>query len=425
MNLLLLTYYWPPCGGAAVQRWLRLSAEIVARGHKITVITTRRGDYPFIDPELMNEVASGVRVLRTYTPVFGNMFRRVAGKQQEIPYGSFRSRPGDSPLKRLLLWVRRNLVIPDARAVWNPFLYRAALAELRKGKHDVLITTGPPHSTHLVGHRLSKERGVPWIADFRDPWSKIVYLVESPPWKPMQRILGNMERRVCADAAAVLAVSEAIARELPEGNKHVVRNGFREREFVGFEHRPSSYFRIKYIGSLTEGRDLTPLLAAVEQLSAQGEPIRLSFIGSFRELPADWTRLYPHVDFENQPFLPHAQALSEAVSAEALVLWINRYAGSEGYLTMKLFEYVGSRTFVLGVGPTDCEAAKLLREYGAGEMVDYGDGVGIREVLGKRIREWKSGELVRNTADLSGLTAGGLAGQLLEIVESAQKKRRR
>jgi hypothetical protein len=393
-----------------------MGAELVAAGHELTVITTRKGDYPFIDPQLIREVAPKIRVIRTRTPSFGHGIKLLSGKGGDIPYGSFKAEEGASLTKRLMLWVRRNLVFPDARVVWNPFLYRAALSELRKGKYDALITSGPPQSTHLVGYRLQRERHIPWMADFRDPWTQVVYLVETPPWAPVFAQLRRLERRIVADADAVLTVSQAIADELPPGKKHVIRNGFRANEFAGMEYRPGNRFRIKYIGTLTAGRELGPILLAVNTVSRE-YPVTMSFIGAMPGIPSEWHTTYPHIAFENQSFMPHREALAEAVDAEALLLVINRYSGSKGYLTMKLFEYAGSRTPVLGVGPTDCEAAQVLAQFNAGTMVDYVDTAGMETFLRGLAGQWKSGSSRRNERDLSALTASGLAAELVRIAQ--------
>lgn len=418
MKLLLLTYYWPPAGGAGVQRWLRMSRELTHRGHELTVITTNHGDYPQMDPELLRDVPAAVRVLRTHTPTFGGIFRRFAGKKQTIPFGSMRSQTGDSLAKKALLWIRRNLVVPDARVIWNPSAYRATLKELRRGGYDVLITTGPPQSTHLVGHRLHKERRIPWIADFRDPWSAVVYILDTSPWKPVLALQQGLERGVCRDADIVMTVSQAIADELPAGNKLVLHNGFLGEEFTGLQYTRTGRFRMKYIGTLTEGRDVTPLLNAAETVAATGAPITFQLVGTLPELPADWSSRYPHVEFVVKPFVAHREALQEMVDAEALLLVVNRYAGSRGFLTMKLFEYMGSRTQVLGLGPLDSEAAELLREYSAGTLVDYADEAGLITALQTMVNAWREGIALRTTGELSTLTVECLAGQFIDTVTS-------
>ena len=177
MKVLIITYYWPPCGGVGVQRWLRFVRYLPDFGYTPTIITTLNGDYPVKDSSLELEVSQNAKVLRTKTPTFNNLYKFFSkSKNDKIPYGSLQTNSSDSLFKKASIWVRLNLVIPDARIIWNASAYRAAKKELRNGKYDAVITTGPPHSTHLIGLKLHKEFNLKWIADFRDPWTEMGYL---------------------------------------------------------------------------------------------------------------------------------------------------------------------------------------------------------------------------------------------------------
>ncbi len=144
-KLLLITYYFPPAGGPAVQRWLRFLKYLPELGWDIHVITTDNGDYPFIDESLLAEVPMNIKVIRTKTPTFGNIFHLFTGnKENNIPYGSLNSTHNDLFSKKLMYWMRLNLVAPDARMIWNKFAYRAAEAEIKNGDFNAVITTGPP-----------------------------------------------------------------------------------------------------------------------------------------------------------------------------------------------------------------------------------------------------------------------------------------
>ncbi|MGC9362669.1 MAG: glycosyl transferase, partial [Candidatus Syntrophosphaera sp.] len=151
MRLLLITYYFPPCGGASVQRWLKWLPDLVEKGFDVTVLTTLDGDYPARDESLLREIPPEVEVLRISTPKFSKFWKIMFGSDKTIPYGDLSPDSKDGFLRRVLIWTRLNLIIPDMRRIWNPRAYKAALAHLREKPADVLITTGPPHSTHLIG----------------------------------------------------------------------------------------------------------------------------------------------------------------------------------------------------------------------------------------------------------------------------------
>ena len=175
-KVLVIVYYWPPSGGAGVQRWLKFVKYLPESGWQPTVITTTKGDYPAIDESLCKEVPNGIKVIQTQTPTFGKLFKKINGKISDVPYGSLEKGSNDSAMKKFFIWFRLNLVIPDARTLWNKYAYKTASKELLTNKYDAVITSGPPHSTHLVGLKLKKKYNIKWTADFRDPWTKIDYL---------------------------------------------------------------------------------------------------------------------------------------------------------------------------------------------------------------------------------------------------------
>lgn len=356
-NLLIITYYFPPCGGAAVQRWLRLIPELSKLGYKITVLTTRNGDYPVLDTTLLERIPKEVEVVRSYTPVFGSVWRSVFGKHEPIPYGSLDNKRQSSLLAKIMCWVRLNLIIPDARVIWNPFALKAARHLCLTRKIDWMITTGPPHSTHLIGLKLRSRYKIKWMADFRDPWSKIFYLTLEKQNQLIKYINYRLEKKVVQLADMNLVVSRYIAESLPEGNKRVLYNGYDETLFNSLSFEISSKFRIKYIGSLTAGQDIVQVLEYLERFvtNYQIHDLELHFIGT---KPFEIKEYHYPVKFTN--FLTHAAAIVEMVNSELLVLLINKYAGNQGMLTTKLFEYIASKTPILCLGPETGEAAQIL-----------------------------------------------------------------
>ncbi|MEN6445336.1 MAG: glycosyl transferase, partial [Candidatus Cloacimonas sp.] len=332
MNILLLTYYFPPCGGAAVQRWIRLIKALDKQGVKIYVVTTLAGDYPYLDESLLSQIPASVKVYRSKPIRFGK-FWRILG-QKELPYGSLQNKKNDKPLKKLLYWLRLNLIVPDLRIGWNPSAYKTALNVLQQNKIDFVITTGPPHSTHLVGLRLKKRYGIQWRTDFRDPMSEIYYLKLNPPSRLTMALHKYLEKKIIQTADCNYIISKGIAESLPEGKKVILYNGFDPEDFKDLHYARTDKFRIKYVGQITAGQDATPLLNALSNLNLP--KIEFSLIGT-RDFPKT------NIPIVKIPFLPHRQALQELVNAELLVLLINAYEGKEGMLTTKLFEYIASR----------------------------------------------------------------------------------
>jgi hypothetical protein len=168
-KVLVITYYWPPCGGVAVQRWLKVCKYLSLFEWLPTVITTENGDYPFIDESLLDEIPADLKLIRTKTPSFKNAFRMLTGKNEPLPYGSLQAGKNDSFLKRLMLLIRSQFIIPDARVIWNKYAFQAAEKAIFSGIYEAVITSGPPHSTHLIGYKLKKKYNLTWIADLGIP----------------------------------------------------------------------------------------------------------------------------------------------------------------------------------------------------------------------------------------------------------------
>ncbi len=416
-KFILLSYYFPPCGGAGVQRWLRLLKYLPEYGWQPTVITTDDGDYPVRDESLLDHVPKRVKVIHTKTLSFGHMFRSMSGDQAGLPYGSLQTDKNDGIWKKSLFWIRLNLIFPDARVIWNHSCLKAALKELLTDKYSCVITTGPPQSTHLVGMKLKKAYHVKWIADFRDPWTKIIYLKFVSQNRLIKRLNLRAERKAVARADLNLVISQYISDSLSHGNKQVFWNGFDPSDFLDMKYERSLVFRIKYMGNLTDGQDIHQILKILLKWLVNNPKIHIefSFLGTFQEIPKD-IQAYG-INIRNMAFMPHQEALKETVDAELLLLIINEYEGNEGMLTNKLFEYIGSRTPILCLGPLHGEAASIITKFKAGTVYDYTDENGVLNTLDSQYNKWNTGEDLRNTEDISELSAPVQAKKLSEILD--------
>lgn len=422
MRILLISYYFPPCGGAPVQRWLKWLPELVKAGFDVTVLTTQGGDYPIQDPSLLKEIPPQVKVLRSKAPQLSKFWKLLFGKKSEMPHGSLDLDKKESPLKKALLWTRLNLIIPDARKFWNPSALRSATSFLRENPIDLIITTGPPHSTHLIGLKLKEKYRLKWLADWRDPWSSIYYLQLNPPSKFSLNLQRGLERKVAQNADLNLVVSKHLASQLPSDNTAVLYSGFRPHENLAPGSKTkSSKFRIKYVGNLTEGQKFEEAVNLIRDSLADRD-FELSFIGT-----ALSQKQLQFLD-ENLPgrhsvseFLPHREALSEMADSELLLLLINYYLGFQGMLTSKLFEYIGSGKRIFCLGPRGGEAEKLIDEYGLGACFDLDEKAQAAKELQSLYDAWKSGENLKKTSDRHELSSEYQAAKLIHLLKGLKK----
>lgn len=420
MRILLISYYFPPCGGAAVQRWLKWLPELVENGFDVTVLTTRDGDYPVVDISLLQDIPSQVKVIRCGAPSVAKLWKLLFGKQSSVPYGDLSTGKDTAWMKKILIWARLNLIIPDARKFWNPSALKAATAFLKRNPIDLVITTGPPHSTHLIGLALKERHRVKWIADWRDPWSSVYYLQLNPPGSLALGRHRRLERKVAETADLNIAVSRHLASQLPASNTEVVYNGYnagKTKSHIRKEERGAETFRIKYVGNLTEGQKLAEAVQIIRDAFPDGV-FELSFVGTriSQEQLQLLEKLIPG-KYVCKGFAAYQEALDEMVDCEVLLLLINFYAGFEGMLTTKLFEYMASGSRIFCVGPHGGEAEELILAYEAGGCFDTSEREAAAQYLRSLSSNWRAGGNIKNTRDISELSAQNQAKKLMGLLK--------
>jgi glycosyltransferase involved in cell wall biosynthesis len=419
-KLLLLTYYWPPSGGPGVQRWLKFVKFLPEFGWQPTVITTRDGDYPALDTSLLKEVPDTVEVIRTYTPNIGRIFKKVSGNAA-LPYGSLQTDRKSSIRKKILFFLRLNFVIPDLRKLWNRYAYKAAKAELQKENYDLLVSTGPPHSTHLIAAKLTKKFSIKWLADFRDPWSEMSYLKTAGRLPITEFFDKKLEAKVLRQSDIITVVSQKIKADFNNLEKiKVLHNGFDEDDFTDIYYEKSEKFQINYFGSLTNETNPLIVLTTVNELIESGKnKFEMNFWGNY--LPEMQAKIQAKDKFKIVNFhgyLPHSQILVKMVNSQLLLLIINKLKNNKGILTGKIFEYLGSRIPILGLGPTDGEAASILQETGSGKMFPYDDKKNIYQYIRTLYENWQNNRVWQSaSASYLKYSRRNLTKQLIDIIE--------
>ena len=396
-RVLIIAYYVPPAGGPAVQRVLQFVEYLQADGWTPEVLTVREGAYPNRDPDLLERIPSSVPVHRTRALDPYAIYQALTGKEEaDLPTGSMDDT--GSWVERFSQWVRANVFLPDARVGWWPFAVVRGLRLLRSGRFDAVLSTGAPHSVHLIGSALHHGSGTPWVADLHDPWTDISYYDELPHTLWARRVDEALERHVLSGASAVTTVSPSWAELFAtkaENEYRVVENGFSRQEFDAIDETPpDDQFVLAHVGKLYASRSPTAVWAALGRLHEEGTipDLRLRLIGSVD--PAVEQALAEHglaPLVERTPFLPHAEAIREMARSTLLLLVIEQFAAAEGMITSKLYEYLASERPVLGVGPPDGDAHALLRRHDAGTVVDWTDVDWAAEVLRAHYDAWAEG----------------------------------
>jgi glycosyltransferase involved in cell wall biosynthesis len=387
-KLLYIAYYFPPAGGPGVQRSLKFARYLPDHGWSPTVVTVdpAHAAWPALDESMLQEVPSAVRVVRTRSRDPYAAYARLRGQKKSESVGvGFADDATPGAFEKLARFVRANLFLPDARVGWVRFAKRAVKRLLEEESFDAILTSGPPHSSHLVGRWASKQFGLPWLADFRDPWTEVSYYDQLPflPWS--RAIDRHYEGRVLRDADSVITVSRAVAELLRAKSQRdvaVIPNGFDPSDLQGIEPLRGEGFRLVHTGTITESQNPTGVWKAVRAMRDTGADIRVHLVGrvdaSVRQ-SLESAGLGDALDLT--PYVPHREALGYMAGADCLLMSVPRTREAAGILTGKVFEYLASGPAILATGPVESDPARLIREGDAGEMFDYDDVAGIAQFL--------------------------------------------
>jgi glycosyltransferase involved in cell wall biosynthesis len=401
-KVLIISYYFPPSGGAGVQRVLKLVKYLPEFGWQPVVLTVREdADFPARDPSLLDEIPAATPVHRTRIFEPYGLYRKWTGRKKSdaIDIVTNAAAAGGSPAEKISRWVRATFFIPDARRFWK----RPALAEaekiIRSGPVDLILSSAPPYTCHLIGMALRERHRIPWIADFRDSW--VGWLSAPTRWSLPDGIDRRMERRVLTAADGLVCVSNGVRNDLMSRNPEIsgdkwrlIPNGFDAADFEGMKTGPAEgRFVLTYAGSLYGKRNPAAFIEALESLFSErpeyGQKILFRFVGRLDPRYLDAFRRLGDA-FEHIPYVPHRASLEYLLSSSALLLIIDEAAAAASIVTGKIYEYLAARKPVLALAP-DGDAADLIRKLNAGKVVSPGDAEGVKTVMKEWVELWLAG----------------------------------
>ena len=352
IDILLITYYWPPAGGGGVQRWLKMSKYLVDFPCNIIIYTPENPEYPVIDQGGLEDVDQRIKILKHPISEPYALYKKLTGKQKEEKIYSGFINDKTSILQKLSVWIRGNFFIPDARKYWIKPSIKFLSNYMNQYSIDVVITTGPPHSMHMIGMGLKKKfTNIKWVVDFRDPWTNIDFYNQLMLSKRADKKHHRLEKEVLSTADKVVTVGWTLAKELSNiRNKddiEVITNGYDFSDF-NKEVELEQQFNITHIGSINEDRNPITLWKTLATLGSDKphtlNQIKVELIGQIDESvkrSVEEYNLQKVVTFDE--YIPHDQAIRKIMSSHALLLIINNTQNAEGILTGKLFEYLGSK----------------------------------------------------------------------------------
>jgi len=423
-RVLIISYYFPPAGGPAVQRVLGMVRHLPSFGWDPVVLTVRDGTFMNRDEAALADIPSNVPVYRARSVEPFALYNRLRGRpgEESLPLGhTGASTPG--VVGRLAAYVRANLFIPDARIGWLPFATALGRRVIKSENIDAILTSSPPQTTQLIGRRLAKRTGLPWIADFRDPWTRIYYNTELPRTGVAQRIDERFERKCIERADRVVVVNEYVRDSLELDGKHadIITNGFEESEFRGDVEPITDRFTLVYVGnliaSLGETETLFRVLGEMARDTEFRRALRLQFVGRLHDRGLAELATYGLRDCaEITGFVPHTEAVQRLRRATVAL-----FIGPGDILGTKIFEYIATGRPLLPLASPNGDVDRLLSSCGRERTVAHNDAAGIRERVRTLYEQWRS-DTLPTRAPMDGvahLTRRALTGRLAEVLDAA------
>ena len=418
MKVLIITYYWPPAGGSGVQRWLKFVKYLQNFDIEPIVYTVDNANYPKEDKTLLNEVPKNIKILKQ--PIWEPtdlLFWKKNSKQKKgvsnVSNGGF------------LSFVRGNFFIPDPKVFWVNSSVKYLQKIIDSSEIDVIISTGPPHSMHLIAQKLHQKNNLKWVADFRDPWSNLYYNKDFNQLSFAKNKNIKLEKSVLKNADCILTVSNTLKKEFLKTAKRVevITNGFDDEVVTKNIIRLDKKFTISYIGLLPKQSNPTVLFKVLEKLCLQDSSfkndLQINFIGDIvNDVKQDIQRFNLSENTTFLGYLPHHKAIEYQKKSQVLLLLIPNVLNNEGVLTGKLFEYLTAKRPILAIGPEKGDLATILEETNAGKIVNFDNEIKLSEEIKSLYNDFKNNKLLVTSSDIKKYHRKELTKNLASILKN-------
>lgn len=410
----MITYYWPPSAGAGVYRWVRMSKYFAENGIDLTVFHPENAAYPTKDKHLLKQIPDNISTLSLPILEPGNFMKSYPTSGTGLVADE-----KVSLKKRFSVWVRGNLFIPDARMLW----IKPSTKFLRKyieenGPFDHVISSGPPHSMHLIAKNLKRHFNFNWVADFRDPWTGIDFYQDLNIGPRADKKQRRLERAVLQEADKVITVSSSIQKELEDlgaPEVDVVTNGY----IFDFDFTPNldEQFTISHFGTMNKSRNPELLWKALSELLPEypelASKLNVQLYGSVDPIVLKTAKdlgLEKYLTVVSQ--VPHHESIEAQRNSQLLLLVVNNTGNISGTLTGKFFEYLAAKRPILTIGPEQGDLAEVLKKTETGTITDYEKVEEFKAIILRHFEAFKKGTLSIEPKHLEPYSSGFIARNL-------------
>lgn len=428
-KVLIITYYWPPTGGGGVQRWLKFVKYFRKFDIEPIIFTPENPEQPSVDESLIEEIPDNIEVIKNTIWEPYKLYKKFTGrkKSDKIQTAFLTEKKSKSSLlENISIWIRGNLFIPDARKFWIKPSVKLLQQYLADNHVDVIISTGPPHSAHMIAYELKKKTSIPWLADFRDPWTNIDYYKDLKLGKRADRKHHKLEKLILENADAISVISPGMNREfqgIVDRDFHIIPNGYDEEDLnIKRETQNTDSFILSHIGSLTKTRTPESLFKVLGEMVNEdhefAKKLKIRNVGKLDFTALESVKKHGLEKYlEIIDYLPHNKVIKEQVSATMLLLLVNNTPNAKLILTGKIFEYLASERPIICIAPPDGDAASVINETHSGKVFDFEDSKNLKEYLKKSFFQFNEGKLNYESKDIEKYSRINLTEKMSKLIK--------
>jgi glycosyltransferase involved in cell wall biosynthesis len=420
LKVLIITYYWPPSGGSGVQRWLKFVKYLQGFGVEPVVYTVKNPKYPILDPSLEKEIPKNITILKQPIWEPNNILSFFKKKHTQQSAGFLN--PNPTFFGKILQYIRANYFIPDARKFWIQPSVKYLKQYLSENKIDAIITSGPPHSLHLIGLELKKALNIKWISDFRDPWTEIDYFEQLPLTKKSIQIHQELEKEVVEKSDAVLVIGKTMKENFSKFSKniHVITNGF-DNDIDSTSITLDKKFTITHVGLMNADRNPISLWKAISDICKENADFaadyQIQFVGKIASEVRDSLEEYQIKNIRDVGYVSHQEVTKYQQKSQVLLLSVNNVKSAKGVITGKIFEYLQAKRPILAIGPTNGDLAEILKETHSGIIINFGEIENLKKEILQLYRSFKNGNLESKSNNIEHYHRRNLTEKLAHIIK--------
>ena len=421
-KVLIITYYWPPSGGSGVQRWVKFVKYIRDHEWEPVIYTPQNPELPVKDPTLLKELPEDLTVLKKKILEPYGIYKKLTGSKK-IGVGFLKEDKSPSRFEELFRFIRGNFFIPDPRKLWIKPSVRFLTGYLQKHPVEAVVSTGPPHSMHLIARGLREKLNIPWLADFRDPWTNIDFYDELHLTSWADRKHHQLEYEVLTQADRVTVVSPTMKKNMEAisgRSVDLLTNGFDPDDFPNKSPALFDSFTIAHIGSMPHTRNPLNLWRAVKELTDENPEYAAMNIDLVGNVDYSILQTVKSLGLDNivrEPgYMSHNDVVAYQQKCHILLLVLNDTPNAKCLLPGKLFEYMAAGRPILSIGPADSDAARMMERSKQYLQAGFDDTKTIKNFIKNQFEKFKKAKKSVPEADIDPFSRTVLTSKLVNIL---------